>query len=646
MTTYAARSRARTPGGPTGRVPSDRIQADSAQSSSSSGRPSGRLGGLDGLRALAITAVVVYHLNPAWLPGGFLGVDIFFVISGFLITTLLLGEHAATGRLDLGSFWLRRARRLLPALLLCLPVSVLLARVAEADLLVGIGRQVLGALTFSSNWLEIAAGADYFNATSPRLFMNLWSLAVEEQFYLFWPLVTWALIRWVGDARVRTGIAVACAFASALGMGLLFDAQAGGTRVYYGTDTHLAGLMTGAALAFWYAGTGHARLRSARFVQYRTRLIMGAGLVLAASLWWLDESRAVTFRGGLALAGVATAVLIACAVGGGTFGRVLDLPPLAWVGSRSYGIYLWHWPVILLVSADWPTTPGAPGFLTNRAWCVLVTLALADLSYRFVETPVRRYGWAGAWRRATDRLARLLRRPVEQWLRAIAALVVAATALVILTAPAQTSTERMLTANAKAATPTASTPSPAPTPTRPKDAGFTMPTGAEIDAFGDSMLVGSVPAMRYYFPGIRLDAKSNRRWSAGLSAITSAGSEVRRAVVLVFGTNAGVDEQQARATLDKLGPKRMVVLVNVHVAMARAKTDNATLARIARDYPNTIVADWNAAVTADPSQLQPDGIHPSMTGQHRFAALVRQAFADLSYAHTGVKVKLKKLPIP
>ncbi|MEO6790040.1 MAG: acyltransferase, partial [Ornithinibacter sp.] len=208
----------------------------------------GRLPGLDGLRALAILAVLAVHLDPSWLPGGFLGVDVFFVISGFLITTLLLRERAATGTLDVRAFWSRRARRLLPALLVVLPASVFLARLTEADLLVGVGRQVAGALTFTSNWVEIAAGSDYFTSTSPQLFMNLWSLAVEEQFYLLWPLAVLLLLR-VGTPMSRAGAALGLGLASALLMAALLD-PASPTRVYYGTDTHLVGLMVGAATAF------------------------------------------------------------------------------------------------------------------------------------------------------------------------------------------------------------------------------------------------------------------------------------------------------------------------------------------------------------------------------------------------------------
>ena len=163
MTAVADPAR-RADGGP-------RLQAGPPTPPARAGLPR-HLPGLDGLRALAIVAVIVFHLNPAWLPGGYLGVDVFFVVSGFLITTLLVRERRDNGRVDLAGFWTRRARRLLPALLVCVPVSVLLARIVESDLLVGIGRQVLGALTFSTNWVEILAGSDYFRSTTPQLFMS------------------------------------------------------------------------------------------------------------------------------------------------------------------------------------------------------------------------------------------------------------------------------------------------------------------------------------------------------------------------------------------------------------------------------------------------------------------------------------------
>ena len=173
-----------------------------------------------------------------------------------------------------------------------------------------------------------------------------------------------------------------------------------------------------------------------------------------------------------------------------------------------------------------------------------------------------------------------------------------------------------------------------------------MPTGREIDGYGDSMMVGSLYALEYYFPGIRLDAKSNRRWSDGLAATTARGDDNRRAVVLAFGTNAGTDEADVERVLDELGPNRMVVLVNLMGPFARIDSDNKALDLIAAKRPNVIVADWADAVRGHPEQLQADRIHPSLKGSHLFAKTVRQALADLSERHTGRRVVLKDLPIP
>ncbi|WP_344058342.1 acyltransferase family protein [Terrabacter lapilli] len=656
----------------TGATPrSGRAPSEAPGSPGGPGRP-GRIEGLDGLRAVAIVAVLVYHLNASWLPGGFLGVDVFFVVSGFLITTLLVRERDRTGRIALSRFWVRRARRLLPALVLCVVTSVLIARAVSQDLLVDIGREIVGALTFSTNWLEITAGTSYFDQTAPQLFMNFWSLAVEEQFYLLWPLLTLALLAF--SSRVRVGAAVAVGLASSLLMATMFTPGTDGTRVYYGTDTHVMGLMAGAALAFAWASPRLAPLVApSRWGRFGAYAVPFALAVLVAEMALLDEQSAWTFRGGIVLASLATAVLVMGVVerrpgGPGLVSRAMRHPALAWVGARSYSIYLWHWPVILLVALDNPSAPGTVPHLLTRLWCVLVTLALADLTFRFVETPFRTLGFRGvavALGRGISELTVRGKRVVA----VVLAVLVVATGLIVLTAPEQSQTAQMLAQNEAAAdqaptvapsgaAPEASSaapgrsgvaqPSTPPTGSSPSavKASFTMPSGPEIDAYGDSIMVGSLQALRYYFPGIRIDAKSNRRWSDGLAQVRARGADNRRAVILAFGTNAGVDEDAVKQVLDTLGPKRMVVLVNIMAPFARVDTDNATLELVARGRPNVVVADWADAIRAHPDQVQSDRIHPTIIGAHLFSKTVRQALADLSERRTGKKVVLKDLPIP
>ena len=632
----------------------------------------GHLAGLDGLRALAIAAVLVFHLDPDWLPGGFLGVDVFFVISGFLITTLLVREHRHTGRVDLAGFWTRRARRLLPALLTVVPVAILIARTVETDLLVGIRRQAVGALTFSTNWLEIAGGSNYFSATSPQLFMNFWSLAVEEQFYLVWPLVTLALLglhrRFGLTQGAMATMVVGIGLASAVLMALTYD-PVNATRAYYGTDTHLVGLMLGAGLAIVWTGPQRAWTTTPRWQSARVWLIGGSAATVAALFLLAGEDNPWTFRLGIPVISLATALLLLASVDRpGPLRALLEMAPLTWIGRRSYGIYLWHWPVILIVGQDIPTNAGTSEFVWTRVWAVVVTLALADLSFRFIETPVRRLGFRGTLRRIGASVRGLSvggRRAVA----GTAVVVAAGLAFVVVTAPEVSRTQQMIEDNAAVIEERESSPSateakgeettgdeatPVAEETTPKEtsseegkrsASFTMPQGDEIQVFGDSMVVGSVPALEYYFPGVSIDAQSNRRWSDGLAAVDAAGGSLRRAVVLGFGTNAGTDPDTVEQILEAIGEDRMVVIINLHAdRLSRIDEDNAALEEIAREHPNVAIADWDGAVSAE--DLQADGIHPSLGGAHTYAATIRQALADLSEKHTGTAVTLEELPRP
>ncbi len=614
---------------------------------------SGRFAGLDGIRALAILSVLVFHLYSGWLPGGFLGVDLFFVLSGFLITSLLIRERTTKGRIDLRAFWTRRARRLLPALVACVAVSALVARAVSSDLVVALPRQVLGAATFSTNWLEIVGGASYFDQTAPTLFMNFWSLAVEEQFYLAWPLATIAILR-VLAPRFRGIVPAVAAVASTVLMAVLYVPDVDATRVYYGTDTHLMGLMIGAALAFAWASDLHAPLAdlAARGRRWSGPLAL---VTLLALMVFLSEQSPVTFRGGFALASLVTGVLVLATVaradGSGrplprtAWQRVLDAPAATWVGERSYGLYLWHWPVILVIDQLWLTTPGSVEFAARSLGAVLLTGLVAEASYRFVETPIRVAGFRATGRRALAALhglsPRRQRAAVGSGVLALACL-----AATIATAPAESATARLLQQNAGVAAGAQAQPSPG-VPVTPAGQSWAMPTGDEIDGFGDSVMVGAVEGLQRSFPGIRLDAVSNRRISDGLAAIQARGTDTRRAVVVGFGMNWGVTAEEFTPLLDALGPDRMVVVVNLYGTFSRVQTDNAALAAAVAGRPNVIIADWYGTVRAAPAGLmQADRKHPSLRGAYVYARTIEQAFAALSERHTGVPVTLSERPLP
>ena len=343
-------------------------------------------------------AVIAFHLWPSRLPGGFLGVDVFFVISGFLITTLLLREGERTGRVDMIGFWRRRARRLLPALVIVVLASVVAAWMVSSDLLVDIDRQTIGALTFSSNWLEIGAGSDYFDDTAPTLFVTFWSLAVEEQFYLFWPVALSASSRSAHTAVSRVRVALGLGVLSAVLMAVWFVPGSNPTRVYYGTDTHLFGLMIGAAVALAFAGDVGvlAQRRWSRLRRWVGFVALGGLIVMVLTV---DSASAFTYRGGIVLAALLTAVVVASLPGPPSALTTLTRQrPLAWVGERSYGIYLWHWPVILIVTALLPAAaPGSDPTMATVLLSLGVTFTLAAASYRWIEMPIRRDGFGVAW---------------------------------------------------------------------------------------------------------------------------------------------------------------------------------------------------------------------------------------------------------
>ncbi|GAA1851247.1 acyltransferase family protein [Myceligenerans crystallogenes] len=627
-----------------------------------------RIRGLDGLRALAVTAVVAFHLEPWLVPGGFLGVDVFFVVSGFLITTLLLREISRTDWVDLPRFWVRRARRLVPALLLVLLVSIPVARLVETDLTVGIGRQVLGALTFGTNWLEIAAGTDYFDETAPELLRPLWSLAIEEQFYLCWPVVLVALLLVVPSGRARPWIMLAVAVASAAGMALLYD---GGdpTRVYYGTDTHAFGLALGAAVTLRWTGSRSLLRGPAGHVLPPLALL---GLIALFAL--LPSSSALTYQGGIALASVLALVLVlACASGTGWFTDAMERAPLRWIGERSYGIYLWHWPVLLvteaaLSGAGLARVPGSWQSWAADGVVVLVTLGVSALSYRYVEMPVRRLGFRGAVRGLVAQVA--ARVPdARPWAdrAAVAAVVVAVarTTTAFATAPrvsgAQQAVEAGLAAQARAQAAGAGDAaggadgggSPAAsggTSDGTRDgqaarAGGREPgagsapgaaKGAHISAFGDSVLSAAAPALLERWPRADLDAEPIRQWTTapGLVRAAKEQGDLRDVVVLNFGTNGGFqydgNYDAARKTLELIGPERRVVLINTVGISHWVPEANARLAELAEGRDNVVVMDWHAVCEKHPELLHADDTHPNMEGIVVYTKELQKAFDTFS----------------
>ncbi|HYE88253.1 MAG TPA: acyltransferase, partial [Vicinamibacterales bacterium] len=342
---------------------------------------------LDGLRAVAVLAVLVYHADLKGAEGGFLGVDVFFVLSGFLITHLLLDEHTRTGAIGLYAFYMRRGRRLLPALYGVLLFVSLAAALFMPDVLLQVRDDLVWSLGYVANWWFIYSEQSYFEAwVRPPFLQHLWSLAIEEQFYMVWPLVVMAAMRWSGRRAVG-GVALGGAVASTGWMALMAiqrDMPAhDASRAYFGTDTHVMGLLIGATLAAFY---------DPRSVQARRRWLSSAGVAsfvaLLAGFVWLSEHSPFLYRGGFALVSLLTAVVIYAATSTDSrLSRLLSSRVLRWIGDRSYGMYLWPWPVFLMTRplVDVPFS-GA----TNTLFRMAVTVIVAQVSYVMIETPFRR----------------------------------------------------------------------------------------------------------------------------------------------------------------------------------------------------------------------------------------------------------------
>src|SRR6478672_2787121 len=430
------------------------------------------LPGIDALRAIAVLAVFLYHAGVGWMPGGFLGVDVFFVISGYLITSLLLAEHRRGGHIRLGRFWARRARRLLPAVGVLIAVTMVVAAIVEPDRLTELRGDAISSLAYVANWHFVFGHQSYFDQFQrPSLFRHLWSLSVEEQFYLFWPLVFAGGMTLFGRRRLIVGV-LAGALASVALAWALFDPH-DASRAYYGTDTHAVGLLLGVALALVWSPRD---LRRDNPTRWFGPLLDAAGTLalcyLVLSFAQVHDYDLALFHGGYLWLALFTAALVAAlAHPAARLGGLLAQRPLVWLGLRSYSFYLWHWPVLAL------TRPGIDVSMPRGILIPLqlvAVLALSELSYRFVEIPFRG--------------KRKLFSLPDGWLRvgrpALAFAVVAIVALVGWSGIFSSGSEPNVAA-ASTAELAKVTVKPAPRPGRSAD------KPPRIVAFGDSVMIGA-----------------------------------------------------------------------------------------------------------------------------------------------------------
>jgi peptidoglycan/LPS O-acetylase OafA/YrhL len=457
---------------------------------------------LDGVRALAVTAVLLFHAGVSWLPGGFLGVDAFFVLSGYLITSLLLAEQAQHSRIRLGAFWLRRARRLLPALLLVvLFTGYVFRRLLSATELALLRVDALAALGYVANWRMIYRGNGYFTQTSvPSPLQHTWSLGIEEQFYLGWPLIVVALLA-IGLRRIRTTLAALClagAAASAVAAAVRYQ-PTDINRAYFGTDTRAQALLVGCALGALLASSGKPESEKKSWLVEGVAVLGIAGVGTVAWLWTHARGGdAWLYRGELTLGALAVAAVIAHTVVSPheLLGRVLAARPLVWLGKISYGVYLWHWPLFNLLDAQRTGLVG-PQLLAAR---LVATVAVAAFSYVLIEEPVRT---GRSPLRRSDSGRRLQIRPVTAGIGASVAVGITGVLVVVAATPRTSGVIR----------PVGAILTPAPSaPTLTGNSPMLRPDrrpGAEprLTFFGDSVSASLASQIRAH-PGLKISTRA------------------------------------------------------------------------------------------------------------------------------------------
>jgi len=597
-----------------------------------------RIPGLDGLRGIAVLAVIIYHADISQLSGGFLGVDVFFVLSGFLITSLLIEELARTSNIDRANFYIRRIRRLFPALFLVLLFAVMVSGLFVLDAAYHVRRDLPWALTFVLNWSYLFFEQSYFvNISRPPLLQHLWSLSVEEQFYVIWPLALIGLAKVrVGNLSTRTKVfltSVALALASNWWMTHLstvngYPIPNDPSRVYFGTDTHAMGLLIGAATAaLWRSNKLNLRITPDRAAAMNLFGLASLGGLLYF-FFGVSELSPWLYRGGFLALSLLTAILIVVAAHPGLkFGTFLGNPVLTWFGDRSYGIYLWHWPIFVLLRAGVDVSWPDPVALFVKFALVLV---ISDLSYRFVELPIRN-GAIGSrlnvWKAAG------VPRPQARTLISggAAALLVFVSMFGLISAPTPSAgnmtglggltaiDEDPLVAAAAVA---ALSEDPAATPITAIQRQ-TIPTVV----FGDSVVLGARTGIKTAIESVSIDAEVGRQPKVIAERIRARRDENRLGnnVVIHMGTNGTISEVDLRSILDELTDRGRVVVVNDRVPRVWMKPNNKLINEVIKQYPNVRLADWAATSKGQKGWFAPDGVHLTKTGAEAFGLMISQA---------------------
>ena len=565
---------------------------------------------IDGLRAIAVTAVLLYHLGISWIPGGFLGVDLFFVISGYVITRLILDSINQSSALDLRAFYAARIRRIYPGFLFMVISTIIFIGVWAPEAIKRFLSDLPYALSGTLNWALVARHQDYFETIGrPPLLQHTWSLAVELQFYLVWPIILLTVLKYFGKKNIaRIALIIAIISGTTLFLVSLQLDQANSAQVshiYFGTDTHSLGLFLGSALAVSWIPQN----LSANITRRAQDVIDGIGVVgllgLISTFLFIDESNASLYRIAFPLAGIfGCLVIISLVHPASRFAPIISSPPFRWIGQRSYGIYIWHW-VIFQV-----TRPSVD--LSGETWAlylarVLLVLALADISLRWVEIPFRQ-GHVQTWFRGMK-----YRSPKERVRQQISVLVSIIAVLAVTTSISVSainkSNQISQVVNEELTDQEES----------PVDLGST--TGLWVT--GDSVILGIRSKLENKEHISLVNARVGRQAPELLAVMRVDQSSVPSSpVIFNLGNNNALSEQTVVEIFEVIKNQPQIIVVNTAVPRPWRDSNNAIISKVASNYANVKLVDWDRISKDRPELFAPDGVHLSPAGSDVYVDLV------------------------
>ncbi len=566
---------------------------------------------IDGLRALAVFAVVLYHLGISWIPGGFLGVDLFFVISGYVITRLILDSIESANGLDIKEFYAARVRRLLPGLVVLIIITSVFTALFAPDAVRRFISDVPFVLTGTNNWQLVALNQDYFQAIGrPPLLQHTWSLAVEFQFYLIWPIILLFVWRRFGKRVVRrAALAIATFSGTAL---FLFSLQADNatsgriSHIYFGTDTHSLGLFLGSALAVSWIPRNLTRNISQRAQDFIDGIGVFGFIGLLCIFLFIDQSNATLYQIAFPLAGLfGCATIISIVHPASRFSPLLSNRVFLWIGQRSYGIYLWHWVIFQITRPGADLTGSLPALNVAR---VLVVLALADISLRAIEIPIRK-GVVQNWFRGMKYRTKIMQKRQRIFVASVTAFTVAITGSSVALAWQR---DQSIIVEVK------------PELELPDTIFSENKTGLWVT--GDSVILGIRNKLAMKEEIALINARVGRQIQELIKAVEEDKPKVgSSSVVLNVGNNNSVSREDMVKLMELLKDQPKVVVVNTSVPRTWREGNNKIISEVVAGYPNAVLVDWASTAENHPEFFAPDGVHLIEAGSDVYVASILEA---------------------